>query len=218
MSQPFVIFQSFTDPTVAQDVCELLAAKNIPFEIEDTSSPLDPLIIGNSSDADIRIKLQQQNFSRANAVLDAYYQLQVNAVGKDYYLFEFTDEDLYGILQKPDEWGRLDYALAQKILQERGQETSTGKIEMLKQQRIKELARPEPLDRSWIFLGYLMAVAFSPVGIFYGLAITGFKKTLPNGQRIYSYSRPDRNHGQNILIIACCITAVWVVYRMLLME
>jgi hypothetical protein len=58
------------------------------------------------------------------------------------------------------------------------------KIESLKRERNKEMAKPEETGRSWIFLGYFFSVFFSPIGIFYGSTITTFKKTLPNGEFI----------------------------------
>jgi hypothetical protein len=44
MTQPFLIFQSFYDPELAKGLADHLQQQGIPFEVEDTSSPIDPLI------------------------------------------------------------------------------------------------------------------------------------------------------------------------------
>ncbi len=49
-------------------------------------------------------------FTRAHAVLEAFYEKQLQEVDPDYYLFAFTDAELLDILSKPDEWGHFDYS------------------------------------------------------------------------------------------------------------
>ena len=186
MSENYSLFQSFTDPALALDIAEKLKEANIPLEIDDTSSPIDPLIIGSALDADIRIKLQPKDFPKAHAVLENYYNQQMDTVGNDYYLFSFTNEELQEIIAQPDQWGHFDYKLAQKILKERGQEVNEKQMAALKAERVKEVAKPEQVGNAWIILGYFISIFFSPVGIFFGSAITSFKKTLPNGYKVYS--------------------------------
>jgi hypothetical protein len=42
-----------------------------------------------------------------------------------------------------------------------------------------------------------------------------FKKTLPNGSRIYAYSDNDRKQGNRILIIGGIFLVIWLLYRFL---
>ena len=109
MNEPFIVFQSFYDISLAQEMAEKLKQNDIPLEIEDTSSPIDPVIIGSGLDAEIRIKLRQQDFNKAHSVLEEYYTDQLDTIGKDYYLYDFSDQELIEIIEKPDEWGVLDY-------------------------------------------------------------------------------------------------------------
>lgn len=215
MSEPFLIFQSFTDIDLAQEIAEKLRQHNIPLQFDDTSSPIDAVIIGSTLAADLRIKLRQEDFQKAHSILENYYKTQLDSVEKDYYLFDFTNEELQEIVEKSDEWGTFDFLLAQKLLKERGKEFQPEEIQVLKANRIKEIARPERVGFSWIFLGYLISILFSPFGIFFGLAITSFKKTLPNGEWVYSYNENDRKHGKTILIISSCLTSVWILLRMM---
>lgn len=91
----------------------------------------------------------------------------INEIDKDYYLFEFTNEELYEILLKSDEWSAFDYTLTQKILSERGKPVDSGLLHSLKKERLKELAKPEDNQHSWIIGGYLFAI----LGVFLGLII-----------------------------------------------
>ncbi|HEY1114517.1 MAG TPA: hypothetical protein VGE66_13190 [Chitinophagaceae bacterium] len=218
MSKPFVVFQSFSDPVLAETIAGKLQEQAVPFELEDTSSPIDPLIIGSDMNADIRIKLQPADFARGHAVLDAYYAPLLASVEPGYYLFDFTDRELEQIVQNPYEWGRFDYLLAQKLLKDRGYDVVPEELEGFKELQLQEMARPESVHRSWIWLGYLMAVCFSPLGIFYGGTLASFKKTLPDGRRIYAYADDVRTHGRRVLVISACLTTLWLLVKLLVPQ
>jgi hypothetical protein len=216
MNEPLLIFQSFQDRALAEEIAEKLNQHEIPFAFDDTSSPIDPLIIGSDLNADIRIKLRQQDFPRAHQVLHDYYQEQLATVQQDYYLFSFTSEELMDTIQKPYEWGQLDYLLAQKILKDRGIEVSVEQLERSKAESLEEMARPEAVSSSWIILGYLLSVCFSLIGLFYGGVLLSFKKSLPDGRRVYSYSAKDRRHGRNMLLISSFLFIFWLLTKLLM--
>ena len=216
MNEPFLIFQSFQDSALAEEIAEKLKQHEVPFVFDDTSSPIDPLIIGSDLNADIRIKLRQQDFPRAHQVLHDYYTDQLAAVPQDHYLFGFTDQELIDIIQKPYEWGQFDYLLAQKILKDRGIEVSAEQIERSIAESLEEMARPEAVSSSWIFLGYFLSVCFSLIGLFYGGVLLSFKKTLPDGHRVFSYSAKDRRHGRNMLLISSFLFIFWLLTKLLM--
>lgn len=215
MQEDYAVFRSFTDAGFAREMAKALAAQNIPFQLENTSSPMDPLIIGNGLDADIRLKIRARDFEEAQRILEDYYRRQLDTIDGDYYLFGFTDNELIDVVSKPDEWGELDYLLAQKILSDRGMEVDRQTLVSLKEERLQAIAKPEAVEKSWIFWGYFIAVLFGPVGIFFGLTLLTLKKTLPNGQRVYSYSEGARGHGRNILVIASALTALLLLAKII---
>jgi hypothetical protein len=215
MSEDFVLFQSFQDPAAAQDLIDQLRFNNIPFDIENSSPPIDPLFIGANLDPNIRIKLRPQDFAKAQAVLEKYYGSQLNNIGEDYYLFSFSNEELREILEKPDEWGYLDQQLAKKILKERGEELSAEKLALLKQERLRQVEQPEEAGTRWLVVGYLFSVVVPLVGVFFGSYLFSHKKTLPDGRRVYAYVPASRNHGFYMLIISIVRTVSWVVMRMM---
>ncbi len=137
----------------------------------------------------------------------------INEVDRDYYLFEFTDEELYEILLKSDEWSAFDYSLAQQILTDRGKSIDKNLLNSLKNERLKDLAKPEGNQKPWIIGGYTFAILGGFLGLIIGYFLWTSKKTLPNGQKVYSYSVNDRKHGKYIFYISLIIAPTAMLLR-----
>lgn len=206
----YLTFQKFNDPVLAQQMGEHLKEHGIPFVIEDNQKFFDPSFAYNHIEADVSLKLAPQDFTRARQALEQYYSAQLDDVEKDYYLFQFTDEELMEIVSKPDEWGAFDYQLAQKLLRERGKEVQPAVAELLKTQRTKELAKPDTIHRWWIYAGYISAVLGGLFGLIIGATLVFNKKTLPNGEKIFAYDERVRNHGTRILVISAIFFPLWL--------
>lgn len=215
MAEQFVTFQSFTDPETAEEMAAIFRENGIPYKLENASSPIDPVIIGSPLDAEIKLKIREEDFIKAGNLLDAYYSKQLDNVPADYYLFDFTDTELNEIVAKPDEWGRFDYLLAQKLLKDRGREISPERAAALKKDRLIEMAIPGEAGRFWIVSGYFIAVFFFIIGVIYSASILHFKKTLPDGRRIYGYREADRKHALNMFVISSVLTAVAAIQALL---
>ena len=110
------------------------------------------------------------------------------------------------ILLKPDEWGELDYQLAQKILNDRGRPVGPELLAEFKKKRLEQLKKPEKTEYSSIVLGYVFTILFSPAAIFLGHMLAYSKKQLPDGQSIYAYSSTQRFHGRIILFTSIGLT------------
>jgi len=126
-------------------------------------------------------------------------------LNRGHYLFEFTNEELYEILEKPDEWNYIDYKLAQKILKERGKDINENLLASLKEERVTELSKPERRYSFWIIVGYISSLLGGLLGLAIGWILWTMKKTLPNGERIYVYSESDRRHGKIMFMIGIII-------------
>jgi hypothetical protein len=204
----FSTFQKFTLIEQAEELVDLLEENQIPYQVED-SSPDVVVAYSDSVQKEIRVKLKQEDFARANSLLEAIAQTFLEEVSKDHYLFGFSDEELYEILEKPDEWGKNDYALAKKILRERGKEISAEKLDELQNTRIKELSKPEGGQTGWIIFGYFCAFCGGALGIFFGWYLMSFKKTLPDGRKVYAYTPSVRKHGRIIFFIGIPSLIIW---------
>lgn len=213
MADAFLTFQKFHDIEIAKEIAERLKQNGIEYYLEENPKFFDPSFANNKVDPDINLKLRAADFSKAHKALEDYYSNSFENIEQDYYLFDFTDEELVEIVSKPDEWGHFDYMLSQKILKDRGKEINPEIAELLKTQRIKDLAKPEATDNYWIYAGYFSAVFGGLFGIIIGWTLVYSKKTLPDGQRIYAHSEKDRNHGTRILLISCISLIIWVLIR-----
>ena len=198
----FALFQSFFTEDEAADIIEQFRENGIDYRMDRSKELLDRAFIGENLEKKFFLKIRSSDFSKANQVLDARILQNITALEKDYYLFSFTNDELIEILSKPDEWSRQDYLIARKILDERGEYISEDVINDLKSKRINELGREESEPILSIVAGYILALLVSIVGLFFGLAFLTAKKNIPNGKKVFAYSRNTRKHGRNIVIIS----------------
>jgi hypothetical protein len=209
----FSIFKKFHEREQAEALGQMLNDNQIDFEISQHKESLDSLYGDKPFNQQFFVKVKQTDFSKANSVLSESVAKELETIDKGHYLYEFTDQELFDVLSKPDEWSELDFQLAQKILRERGKEINNTTIELLKKQRINELAKPEESPKAWIYAGYLFSLMGGLLGIFMGLALITAKKTLPNGQKTYAYSDDHRKHGKWILAIGLAMLLVSIAIR-----
>lgn len=94
-------------------------------------------------------------------------------------------------------------------MKDRGIEIGAKEMETLRENRLKELAKPEKTDRFALALGYLFALMGGFFGILIGWYIRSNMKTLPNGDRVYTYSKSDREHGNAIMGIGIGMFIIW---------
>jgi hypothetical protein len=198
----FAIFRRFSDTGQANELAEELRKNGIECRLIDDSPSIDITFTGNSAfQKETQLMIMQSDFEKANKVLDENADETLIHINKDHYLFDFTTEELFEILAKPDEWNALDYKLAQRILKDRNQNIDENLLKALKQERIKELSKPDKHQGKWIVIGYILSLMGGLLGIFIGWYLWTMKKTLPNGEKIYVYSENDRKHGRRIFVI-----------------
>lgn len=215
MKQEFVIFQKFSSENHAIDFGKLMEKNKIESLMENISINFDPILSNNEFGREFCVKLKKTDFEKADKILSQANEAEIDEVEKDYYLLSFSDEELIDVISKSDEWNKFDVELAQKILKEKGKEVTEQQISQIKQQRIEELSKPEEGQNIYIVLGYILSFLGGLLGIFIGWHLLSFKKTLPNGNRIYAYSENDRKHGNRIVIVGVIFIIVGITYRIL---
>lgn len=209
MSEEFVTFQRFSDKSLAEKLINLLDKNKVEYRYEDNSSSLDSSFGGGGFTNEYVVKLRKDDFGKANQALIEDSISDLDSIDEDYYLFSFTDDELRDIIAHEDEWNKFDFLLAQKLLKDRGVEIREQEIEALRQSRLRELAKPEKTDRLALALGYLFSLLGGFIGILIGWYIKSNKKTLPNGDRVYTYSKADREHGRAIMGIGIGMFIIW---------
>lgn len=209
----YVTYRQFNDPGMAEQLTGLLKDNNIEFEIEDNSPGFDPAFAYNVLNSQIAVKIAKEDFAIVNDLLNQLNKQEIDSVDSNYYLFQFSDDELLDIITKRDEWNHFDFQLAQKILNDRGKEITPEVIELLGRQRIRELSKTEEGQENWIRAGYLFAIIGGIIGIFIGFHLYTHKKTLPNGERVYGFNSQDRKNGLRIFFIGIVMTIIWTIIK-----
>ncbi len=218
MSNSFVVFRKYSSLQQAKEVSAILKENGIEIHFTDNIPQVDSNVMGTSYSIEYEVKIKSSDFTKAEKILSENAEKQINQLEKDHYIFSFSDEELYEILLKPDEWNEMDYAMAKKILENKGKSIDESMLHSLKKQRISDLAKPEENQQSWIYAGYFFAIIGGFLGIVIGYVLTTSKKTLPNGERVFSYSEKDRNSGRTILYLSLVFFPLYIIVRVLLIQ
>lgn len=217
MSNDHSIFRRFSNIEQALELKIALNSNDIDTIIDDNSPPVDVTFgVGGSLQDTIEVRIKQADFEKAELILEKEAEKQLNNIDPGYYLFEFSNEELYDILLKSDEWNKFDYTLAQKILRDKGKSVDKELLDSLKKQRLEDLAKPEGNQKPWIAAGYILALLGGFIGLVIGYFLWTSKKTLPNGQKVYAYSENDRKQGKYIFIFSIIIFPVALLMRMVI--
>lgn len=215
MQEEFLTYQRFIKKEDAVELAELFATHSIQAEIENASIYFDPSYVKNEINYEFRVKLRSVDFAKADALLLDISKQQIDNVEKDYHLFSFSNDELMEIVTRNDEWSKFDYTLALKILKDRGLEVNEHLLESLQKQRLKDLAKQDDDQSTWVIFGYIMAFLGGLIGVFLGWHLHSHKKTLPNGDTMYSFSPRVRKHGFRIFILGIVFSVFWSILSFL---
>lgn len=215
MKDNFVSYKKYSNLEQALELKQILENNEIDVVLTDNVAPVDITFSGSTVQNQVEIKIKPTDFAKADTVLKNETSKYLDEIDKDYYLFQFTNNELYEILLKSDEWGEFDYNLAQKILKDRGKSVDEDMLFSLKRQRLEELAKPEASQKGWIVVGYILTFLGGFFGVIIGYLIWTSQKTLPNGQRVYSYNESNRKQGKYIFIIGLIILPIVLIIRIL---
>jgi len=214
MEPEFITYQKFNDAALAAELTDLLQRHNIKYVMEEQSLTFNPTFVLNDElSMEYAVKISSDDFEMVNKIVAEEESANVDEVEKDYYLFDFSDEELMEIIATADEWSAFDNQLARKILADRGKPVTDKVLLELNEKRIDELKEPEPPQTTWIIVGYMAALIGGLLGIFIGWYLATYKKTLPNGERVYGYSIHDRQQGLRIFFLSIIIFAIAIVVR-----
>jgi hypothetical protein len=215
MNPDFITYQKFNDPALAEELAEQLERHNIEYTIEQESTGFDPSLVMSNEAKYYAVKIKSADFEKVNDLLKQNEEINTDEIDKDYYLFSFTDDELMDVITKADEWSAFDVVLARKLLAEKGKEITEQKIATLHGQRIEELKQPEPPQTIYIISGYFFALLGGILGFFIGWHLSTYKKTLPDGERVYGYTENDRWHGRLIFYLSFVGLAMGLAFKLL---
>ena len=100
MKEEYSIFRKFPTLEQAIELRDLLKSNDIESILDDNVPPVDITFSGSTLNNQIEIRIKQSDFKMAEAILEKDAEGLIDEIDKDYYLFKFTDEELYEILLK----------------------------------------------------------------------------------------------------------------------
>lgn len=219
-----VIFRKSINKSIIEEVASILERENIDFQLIDNEKYFDATFVTDPSKIEYQLLIQREDFENAETLITKYYSENL-VIPEDYYLKEFSAEELTEIIYKKDEWNEFDYEVAKSLLKDRGIVISETDIERINSERLEKLKtnyeKPNEV-KNLIILGYI----FSVIGFFasfvmtfclfisYGvsLVILKLKKQLPNGERVYYFNEKDRKHGRRIFVLSLIFTVFWFIF------
>lgn len=215
MEEKQVVFRTFSTREDAEALSALLSENGIIFKITQSEINFDPSTLNSEVNKKNEIFIHQTDVAKAEEILLQQAEKLLMDIEPDYYLLSFSDEELIDIVRKQDEWNAFDYLLAKKLINQRGIQFDEQKIKEIQQERLDELAEPEKVKLTWIIVGYFLALFGSIFGMIIGYSFWQTKKTLPNGEKIYNYSKKDREHGL-IMFVFGTLGLIIVLIRILI--
>ncbi|MBO9201798.1 MULTISPECIES: hypothetical protein [Niastella] len=204
----YATYEQFFTPEQAEPVLGVLKDNNIPFEFTSLSKAVDQLISGGGPDYAYEIKIPANQFETVNRLLRENIKINLTEIDPDYYLFAFDDKELIDVLKHPDEWGRLDFAIAREILETRGIQFSAEELDAFWNTKMEKLAQPSKAGNLGVWGGYTVSVLVCFIAVITGLVYWKSTKTLPNGNRYFVYDEETRKLGKNMFYLSLIIMAV----------
>ncbi len=198
----FLTHSKFYSQEEANEFINLLQNAKIDFEIEREKNVLDKIYVGESLDPMFAIKIPENSFAEVNSLLLLNAQLQLNNINPDYYLFNFSNQELIDVVNSKNDWNFFDQALASKIISERKVEIPVEPTQAL----VNTTYIPNKIDAVWLFLEYILSVVVPFTGAIIGLATLYAYKTLSDGNKVKMYDEATRTHAKIILSIGI----VWI--------
>jgi hypothetical protein len=207
MEPEFITYQKFNDDALANELADQLLKHHVKHIIEEEVQQRPTATFW-------AVKINSSDFEKVNNLLRDDESEDVAKIGKDYYLYAFTDDELMEVITKADEWSPFDYALARKILTENGKDISDEVLTSIRRKRIEKLKEPDAAQTGWIVIGYIFSLCGGLLGIFIGWYLSTYQKTLPNGERVYEFNEHDRKQGRWIFYIGIIVLVLGVAYKL----
>jgi hypothetical protein len=159
-----ITYTTFLSIEQAEDCQTTLSKAGIVSEIEGGNSLHNEAAVnmqtGGVAFKHYAVKIDDSELEVANAALREAAKMWVGELSEDYYLYSFTDEELFNILKFSDLWSSSDYVLAQHILAKHGKLVSEVALKQLRADRIAQLTQPTPSYLLVNILFLLLPIAF----------------------------------------------------------
>jgi hypothetical protein len=201
MEEAFLPFRKFCNREEAAEFGRLLDDLSVPFKIENRSPYEDIFTLYSVSPSNSwEVNIRAVDLDRVNEVLNNMDK----RIGfdEDSSFNGFAVSELIDILNHFDQWNETEYREAVELLKQKGIDYTDEQLEQLKQKRIDELRKPVSISHRALYMGWLFAIAFGFFGMFYGYYIWKTRKTLPNGERVWTFDEKSRKKGAVLFLVS----------------
>ncbi len=221
--ESFAVYRTFADKQQLLDFVAQLDSYGILSRTNDSSTQLDASLIGAKMPV-FSAEIMRKDFKTVNAILakeiqDNYTDEQL----EDHYLNDLSDQELYGIIEKPDEWTQESIIIARMLLQLRGITVTDDTVEKNRQNAISKLKQTREVSQKWIVF-YAVSGALSGFWFFFiwgiltavgmGIYYISSRETDIDGN-IYQVFGPKTRKGGIAIFVA---TGIGILAGMLFWE
>jgi hypothetical protein len=196
----FKTYMSFIDADSSLELTALLEKNDIPYILQDTKSDFDPSMSLNEANKPYLIQIQEEDREKVDQLVKESYD--ISKVNKEHFLYSFSDDELIDVLKNEEEWHPLDVLLAKKLIQEKNIIIDEKKITSHQEEKRLKLFNYEKLPKYTIPIAYLICFAGGMLGFAIAIFLIVSKKTLPSGEKMYSYNPSVRRHAKIMLILS----------------
>jgi hypothetical protein len=211
--EDFVTYKRFDRPEIAKLLTDLLDENSIPYLVVGDELSVPDIIVGDVGKT-IEIRIHQEDFEKVDKIVEDRANVELDQVDKDYFIFQFSNDELKEVLVKAQEWSPLDVALANKLLKERGVDFSREELDSLREKEVLESAQPRDMDKSTLILLYVCLLILPLVPAIGGPWVLIARKIDLLGNRVNTFTESSRRHGKILTVVGWLLVVVWVVLRL----
>jgi len=196
----FKTYMSFIDAESSLELTALLKKNDIPYILQDTKADFDPTMSLNEANKPYLIQIHTEDLEKVDQLVKESFD--ISRIDKEHFLYDFSDEELIDVLKNEEEWHPLDVLLAKKIIQQKNIIVDENEIINHQEEKKLKLFSHEKLPKYTIPIAYLICCAGGMLGFAIALFLIFSKKTLPSGEKIYSYNPSVRGHAKIMLLLS----------------
>lgn len=197
-------FREFLSLEEAKDFGHWLDQNQVDYKIERPGYLIDQAIVGKAMIPEAVVKINTRDFKRVNELLTQ--EIEQQDIPEEHYLWDFSDRELFQLLQNSDKWNIEDLVIAKKILLQRGYKVPDNRVEDHQKAKYEELRSGKDANPVTIIF-YLVTIVLGVIFLHPLLFIAGIgmgwyfwqdMTTDPYGEKFFTFALSTRKAGQLI--------------------
>lgn len=209
-----VMIREFRDEESLKELQQLFDDAGIPHAVFDSESRFDVTFSYDRSRQTFKLFVPTDYAEEARKISADLDAAVIAGLPKDYYLFDFSNDELKALIIKSYEWSPLDVTLAKILLEQRGEDPENEELVRKEEEAISSFNAPERIDKSSLFWGYFFSVLGGLIGIGFVIYILTSKKTTHDGVKMLRYDDESRKHAYYMIPIIIFVNVVMLIIRL----